>query len=195
MKQFSLILVIVFTFLGFAQSQTTSINNLPSTVEEFVKMRNEIAVTPEGGATMFIVALKIYTKNPDVGSKCLVIATDRSRLTTGDVYKGFQLMKTDMNRIKLQMERYPYIPNSYFKGSTPKNGYKFNYPGKMTFSSNAYSGNKAEGNFKVFVKCYGADSPRPIKLVKNNKGFWKAKEWSSIIMGMRKPVVEVDDDL
>ncbi len=161
----------------------------------FLKLRDEIAGTPEGGAAIFVIAVKIFNENPDLGAQCLVIATDRNRLQSGTVYKGFQLMRSDFDRMKRQLSQYPFIPNSYFKGATPENGYKFDFPTQMNFSSNAYSGNKSAGTFKVFVQCYGADSPRPITLVRNNKGFWKAKEWSSIIMGMKKPVVEIDDDL
>jgi hypothetical protein len=48
---------------------------------------------------------------------------------------------------------------------------------------------------KVFVKCTGADSPRPITLVKNDKGIWKAKEFSSLLVGIKAPPSNVKDDL
>jgi Domain of unknown function (DUF6935) len=195
MKKITLFLVFAFIFSGLMNAQVVEIKGMPTTVEEFVELRDKIANTPEGGAAMFVIAVKMYNENPEIGEQCLVIAADRSRLQSGTIYKGFSLSKVDMNSIKRQLGQYPFAPNSYFKGATPENGYKFEFPTQMDFSSNAYSGNKDEGKFKVFVKCYGADSPRPVTLIRNNKGVWKAKEWSSIIMGMRKPVVKIDDDL
>jgi len=195
MKKTVLLLSFVFIFSAFAYAQTVSFKEMPQTVKQFVELRNKIATTPEGGATMFIIALKMYEKNTEIGKQCIVIATDRSRLQVGNTYKNFQLFATDMNRIKRQIEQYPYVPNSYFMGASPSNSYKSKRPYKLTFSSNPYSGNIDEGNFKIFVKSYGADSPRPIRMIKNNKGYWKAKEWSTIIMGVSKPEVTVDDDL
>ncbi len=195
MKKTIFLFSFVFVFLVSAFSQTVTIKKMPKNVDEFVKLRNKIATTPQGGVSMFILALKMYEKNPPLGKQCLVIATDRTRLQKGNVYKGFQLFSTDGNRIKKQIEKYPYIVNYYFKGATPENGYTTKLPYVLDFSSNAYSGDVKTGKFKIFVKCYGADSARPIKTVKNNKGYWKASEWSSIIMGGKKPVIEVDDDL
>ena len=195
MKKVVLFITFAFIFSSFVFSQTVKFEKMPTTVEEFVKLRNEIATTPEGGATMFIIALKLQNDNPEVGKQCLVIAADRSRLQQGSTYKGFQLFVPDNNSIKRQLLQYPYVVNSYYKGATPENGYTAKSPYILNFSSNAYSGSIEKGDFKVFVKCYGADSPRPIRMIKNNKGYWKAKEWSSMVMGIRKPVVEVDDGL
>ena len=195
MKKIILFISCAFILSNFVFAQTVKVEKMPTTVEEFVELRNKIATTPEGGATMFILALKLQKENPEVGIQCLVIATDRSRLQEGSVYKGFQLYKPDMNSIKRQLTSYPYIVNSYFKGATPENGYTTKTPYVLNFSSNPYSGNIADGKFKIFVKCYGADNPRPIRMIKNNKGYWKASEWSSMVMGIKKPVVKVDDDL
>ncbi len=193
----------VFVLIGFAVFaqpvkpwKTIKIKSLPTSVDEFINLRNDIAKTPSGGAAMFIIALKMYAENPEVGEQCLVIAVDKNRLSSGrDVYKGYSLEKLDMGRIKEQLAQYPYIPNSYFKGATPNNGYKFDFPTSMKFTSNAYSGNKLKGDFKVFVQCSGADSDRPIRLHKNDKGYWKAAEWSTILMGMRPPKSTETDDL
>jgi len=195
MRKFVILLALSFVFSGFANAQVVKIDKMPTTVADFLDLRDKIAQTPEGGATMFIIALKLYVENPTVGEQCLVIAIDRSRIEAGTVYKGFALYKNDKYRLDRQMKQYPYVPNSYFKGANPDNGYNFKFPTQMDYSSNTYSGDKNAGDFKVFVKCYGADSSRPIRLIKNDKGFWKAKEWSSIIMGIRKPVEDVDDDL
>lgn len=190
---FPLILFAAFSFS--ISAQTIKIDKMPASVDEFLELRDAIADTPEGGAAIFVIALKMYKDKPEVGKQCLVIAVDRSKLSSGSAYKGFDVMKSYLSRIDRQLSSYPYVVNSYFKGATPENGYVFEFPTQMDFSSNAYSGDKQAGEFKVFVKCYGADSPRPIRLKRNDKGVWKAVEWSSIVMGIRPPVKNISDDL
>ncbi len=176
-------------------SRNVKIEKLPTTVEEFIEVRNQLANTPQGGAAVFIMALKIQSENPSIGEKCLIIAADRARLMTGNVYKDFQLDTFGMRRIKEQLKYSPYIPNSYFVGATSENGYNFNVPTEMNCSINAHSGNESEGVLKIFVKSSGADSPRPIVMKRNNRGIWKANEWSSIVMGIVPPKVNIDDDI
>ncbi len=172
-----------------------TINRLPNSVEEFTQIRDELANKPEGGAVLFILALKLYAENPTVGEQCLVISIDRSKLQPGSVYKGFAVSNLNMSRLKEQVQRYPYIANSYFVGANAENGYNFSLPTEVICSDNPHSGNINDGEFSVFVKSSGADSPRPMRMVRNNRGIWKAAEWSSVIMGIVPPKVEIDDDL
>ena len=178
------------------KNQTITINQQPKTVEEFIKIRNEVAVTPYGGGAMFMLALKIYTENEELGRKCLIMSITLSRLNNyNDYYKGYDIAKTDLSRINSQLRQHPYLPKSYIEGSSPENAYKVELPYIMKLNSNPHSGNIADGKFKIYIKCSGADSMRPISLEKNNKGLWKVKEWSSAIVGIRKPVEIINDDL
>jgi len=192
MKKSVLIFVFIFT-IGFVNAQTVKIEQLPGNIEDFVKLRNKIANTPEGGATIMLLALKIYETNKELGSKCLVVAVTKKLLRQGSVYKSYDILKTDKRLIESQLQRYPYINNSYIKGSSPENGYKVKLPYVYEFSSNPYSKGSDGVTYKIFVKCSGAASPRPITLTKNNRGLWKASSWSSVLVGI-KPVPE-DDDL
>lgn len=168
----------------------------PATVEEFAELRDQIATSAEGGAAMFLLALKIYVENPDLGRKCLISSIDLSALSkSASGYKGYDLTQSSMSLIKRQMEQYPYVPKSYIEGSSPENKYEVSAPYKYYFKSNPYSGKREEGKFKIFVKCSGADSDRPIQCYKNDKGIWKAKEWSSVLTGIRKPQEDISDDL
>lgn len=185
--------LLLILFFGTMNAQTVKIKKLPKSVDEFLNLRNEIATTPEGGAAVFLTALKIYIDNPDLGKKCLVISVDRGALYEGDTYKGFSLRKSDMQLIENQMKKNKKIPNSYIKGSSPKNGYTVKEPYEFEFKSNPYSGDPEKGMYKIFVFCSGADSARPISLKKNNKGIWKVSSWSSVLVGIKKE--PVDDDL
>ena len=192
MKQFFLIGTFLFSTI-LISAQTVTVDKMPANVDEFLELRNNIATTPEGGASVFLVALKTYVENPDLGNQFLVIAVDRGSLQEGDTYKGFSLGKSSMQLIKNQMAKNNKIPNSYIQGSTPENGYSVKGPYEYKYKSNPYSGDPEKGLYKIFVFCSGADSARPISLKKNDKGIWKANNWSSVLVGIKKE--PVSDDL
>jgi len=169
-----------------------SINKQPTTIDEFLELRNQISNTPEGGAALFTLALKIFVENENFGHQCLVIAVNQNNLTAGNVYKDFQLSRSELNLIKSQFNQNPRIPNSYITSSNVENNYEVQLPYNYEFTTNIYSGSKDEGSIKLFVKCSGADSPRPIIMNKNDKGIWKADSWSSLLVGIKKSAKKDD---
>ncbi len=194
MKKITLLFLFNALVINVLLSQkTVTIGQVPSSVDEFIQMRNTISKTPEGGAAMFILATKLYIENEELGKKCLVIAADRSELRKGDVYKGFDL--ASWHTINSQVAKNNLVANSYIQGSSPENGYKVELPYKMVFKTGTYSGDPATGKIKIFVECSGADSDRPIHMVKNDKGLWKTSKWSSLFAGLRPPKQEISDDL
>ncbi len=201
---------IKFLFLGLmsfvlvlgAKAQVplkVKIDSVPTTVAGFVKLRNEIAKKPQGGAAMFLLALKVYGENPDLGKKFLVLTVVKKHLVSGDFYKGYALSRNDMYLVN-QIHKYPYVPNSYIKGAKPENDYKAELPYTYVFELQKSSGNILTDNvIKIFVKCYGADRTRPITVEKNDKGIWKVSEFSSVVVSVRPPKSKVEaensDDL
>ena len=102
----------------------------------------------------------------------------------------------DMQLIDRQMAKQMYIPRSYVKGATPENGYELpDPPYEFEFSDNPYSGDEEEGPYKVFVASSGAASARPMMVRRNNRGIWKAYEWSSLLVGIQEAETQEDDDL
>jgi len=177
--------------------ESVQIETLAQSVEEFVTLRNEVAHTPYGGAVMMVVALLAYAQDRELGQQCLTVAVDRERLQKGvKGYKGWQLRNADLQRIRLQISGKEYLPRSYFQGATPENGYQLpSPPFVFEISENPYSGDVASGKYKVFVTSSGAPSPRPVTVQRNDKGVWKAFEWSSLIMGVQAPHEQIEDDL
>jgi hypothetical protein len=169
-----------------------TINKQPTTIEEFVELRNQISITPEGGATLFLLAFKIFNENEELGHQCLVVAADQNSLTQGTVYRDFQLMKNEINLMKSQLSQNRRIPNSYISGTKVDDNYEVQLPYNYEFTTNAYSGDESKGSVKLFVKCSGADSPRPLIMIKNDKGIWKASQWSSVLVGIKKPAKKDD---
>lgn len=165
------------------------ISGFPTNIEEFKMLRDQAAMTPEGGAAMFIIALKMYAENPHEGLKCLIIQREINDLIVSgeeDSYAGYALPGCELSLIKTQLCRQPYIPNSYIMGTTAENDYKIP-EGELQFdiSINPYSGNPDSGKLKVFVRSTGADTARPVQVSRNSKGIWKATEYSSLIVGVR----------
>jgi hypothetical protein len=195
----------LFTFFLFGMMKTEAqntplnpviIDKMPQNIEEFVQLRDRIATTPQGGVAIFVIAMHLYTQDPKLGEACLTIAMDASRLKVGNAYKGFAPNDSDFGLLKSQLQQHPHLPRTYFKGTSPENGYALP-KGKLEINcqTNPYSGKESEGKIKVFTICTGADSARPMQLQRNDKGLWKATEWSSLLVGVRRPVVKTSDDL
>jgi len=184
-------LVLTSLSFNFLNAQNIKIAEQPRSVDEFVTLRNTIATTEEGGAAMFLLALKIYVDNPKLGKKCLVISVDKSLLKEGKIYKGYKLADSDMDLIKRNMENNKLIPNSYILGSKPENAYKVELPYEYQFTIVLLG--KLKDGTKVSIKCSGADSKRHLVVKKNNRGFWKVTTWSNVLSNIKEPVE--DDDL
>jgi hypothetical protein len=180
-----------------AQLDPVKIDKLPQSIEEFVALRDEVAVEPQGGAAMMVAALFTYVQDETLGRQCLAIAASRERLEEGPKgYKGWQLRASDVWLLHTQIKGKDYVLKSYIEGTTPDNGYELSEPPYVfTFSDNPHSGDPETGTFKVFITSSGASSPRPVTVKRNDKGIWKAYEWSTLIVGVEPPAGNVSDDL
>jgi len=194
MKKIALVVMsLLFLFDSINAQKTIETDKIPTTVEEFLAFRDKVAKTPEGGASVMAMALILYTQNQELGKQALTIALDRSQLSKGDVYKGFQ-PPTSINFHLQNLKGSPYIARSYVVGTSPEGAYKLPSKIKFKLTQNSYSENP-NGDIKVFVQCSGADSPRPVSLRKNNRGIWKAVNYNSLFVGIRYPAKVVDDGL
>lgn len=180
-----------------AALEAVRVDHLPQSAKEFVSLRDQVATSPQGGAAMMIVALLAYTEDSQLGRECLTVAVDRGRLEEGaEGYKGWQMRRRDMERIAAQLRDMPYLPISYVAGAGPENRYQQPVPPYVfQFSDNPYSGAADSGEYKVFVACSGAARPRPVTVRRNDRGIWKAYEWSSLLVGVQAPAEEETDDL
>ncbi|MFN3604958.1 MAG: DUF6935 domain-containing protein [Leptonema sp. (in: bacteria)] len=193
MKKTLLILLLFITKEIFSQEITIKIDNLPKNITEFEELRNKIANTPEGGATIFLIACQIYVTNKELGKQAITIAYDLSELSKGNWYKGYEPSNSQKYYIN-RLDSRPYLPFAYIKGATPENEYKIDLPYEFIFVRNQYSGDESSGRIKIFIKTYGV-MPRPISLIRNDKGIWKVKESSSIFVDVQAPKQNIKDDL
>jgi hypothetical protein len=165
------------------------VDSLPRSLEEFRALREGLAVKPQGGAAMMILALHAFAEDQDLGLQFLVTAVDRDGLQPAPADPmGFRLRPQNLQLIRNQVKGKPHLLRSCMLGTSPETGYALPaLPIRMAFSDNPYSGNKEAGPYKVFVACSGAATPRPIQVKKNDKGIWKASEWSSVLVGVKAP--------
>ena len=165
------------------------INAIPDTIETFLKLRDDITADPEGAAVMMVLALLHYTRDEDLGKKCLAAAVHSGSLWDGyEGYEGKQLSRGSLQLIASQLRGEAYTIHAYFQGTNPDNGYSIpDPPNTFTFFTNKYSGDPAEGRVKLFIACSGADTPRPISVKLEEDGSWRTAEWSSLIVGIRPP--------
>ncbi len=174
--------------------KTLTVEKQPQSVEEFLSLREKIGYNPEGGAVMFLLALKTYVENPQLGKQFLVLSVAKNRLVPGDFYKGYALNRNDMY-LADRLEKYPYVPYSYISGTTPENNYQASEPFTYTIIFQDNSGDPQTDKYvKIFIVSSGADTARPVTLEKNNKGLWKVSEFSSLVVGVRPPVSSAEED-
>jgi hypothetical protein len=176
---------------------SVQIPSLPTSIEEFLDLRDRVATTPEGGAATMVVALLAYAETEGLGQECLACAVGSSRLVDGaQGYRGRQLSNASLQRIRTQLRGRDYLLRSYVGGTEPEDGYQLGSPPYwIECLRNPHSGDPASGRCKVFVASSGADSPRPVTVALNENGIWKAMEWSSLVVGVRPPIEDTHDEL
>jgi hypothetical protein len=162
-----------------------TIEGIPATLEEFKALQGCIAGTPQGGAAAIIVALAAFVRDGTSGATFLAAAADDGRRADSEPAR---LPDREIGFLRNQLIEQPYLPFSYIAGTSPASGYAPPaMPWHLGFTDNRYSGNRETGPYKVFVACSGADSPRPVTVAKSRDGLWRASEWSSLVVGIRKP--------
>lgn len=149
------------------------LQELPENLPDFTNWLSGMNGTPEGAAAGIIAALALMARNSEAGRAC-VLAADPS------------LPPSRVRFVEERLKGKEYLPQSYFAGTSPENGYRLPAPPLVVrFSTNPYSGDPSEGRVKLFVECSGADSPRPVTVVREAHGRWTAVEWSSLLLGIR----------
>jgi hypothetical protein len=190
--------------------QTVSLpGKTPTTAEEFLLLRDRLARTPEGGALLFAVAQYIYTNVDDrLGTQCLTLILDAShvagparvnqiagplRAATNARWRGHQpepRVLRDMNarcgRHKNVRFDKSHLPRSLFLGTSPENGYAPPTERPLAVLVKRQRADAGEPG-KIFLHCTGSDLPKPVRMRRNQKGVWKALEWSSLQASVRPP--------
>ena len=145
---------------------------------------------------MFALAMLMYTADTVIGLWAFTVVLDSTHIIREeDGYKGYSPKKIFTTYLRDYLKPRPFLAGSYVAGTSPQNGYTFpEGPLRFELSRNPYSV-IAEDRIKVFNGCSGADSPRPLIMKRNSKGIWKVDNYSSVFVGIRQPVLAVEDPL
>ncbi len=183
----------------FAQEAVGEVllESIPTTVEQFVALRDRIGSTPEGGATLFVIALMRYAEDQRAGLPMLVsiLVNDNTLMSPaghGKGYRGFDLSGGTRFLIDRVITS-PWIPRSYIQGTAAENQYQLSEGvSSVAFETTLFDKIKTD-EVRVYVKCTGADTPRPLRLKRNASGLWKVAELSSLVVGVRTVSQAVDE--
>lgn len=147
-------------------------DTLPSSAQEIREKTN--FSNPKHTAAMFIVALKKYVENPEVGIEMI------------NVLKGPQpLGNHDKSFLKDRFYDKKYLPDSYFRGATPENNYTPSQPYTLEFFDDKLPQND-ENHIRVFIRSGGADSLHYV-LLRRKQNEWFVWEYPGIVMSIRTP--------
>lgn len=159
---------------------------LPLDIDAFVSARDRIALTPHGGAAMFVLALVAYAQDPR-GAEAFLTVMLRSDLLDDDRegYRNKRPRRARRLDFESRIAGHPEIARSYVQGTSAADGYALKagpWVVRVRVTAQSVEG---ETRAKVFVWSTGADSARPITVERNANGVWKAAEWSSLEVGVR----------
>ena len=150
--------------------------SIPATLAEFSALPQTDLSQPENTCAMFLLALKLYTKDKDAGVEAVNLLRGPRPLSNYDI----QFLR-DRLRDKA------YLPLAYFDGATPQNNYTPTTPLTLQVLADPAPQYTEDGYLRLFLKTAGADSPRPVTLRRKGEN-WYLWEYSSILSGIRIPV-------
>ncbi|MCA9796181.1 MAG: hypothetical protein KC910_30450 [Candidatus Eremiobacteraeota bacterium] len=191
-------LLTVFVTLALALpglADQIRIDQVPTSADEFLALRERLATTPEGGAACVIATLLAFSKDYQVGMQCLTLILDQRNVGQGDVYKGHAPISAIMYHIDRisGYKLWPYLGFAYVKGATAANNYQTSPPYTVVTKRQRNSGTDESGQVKIFIYNDGF-SPRPVTLRRNDKGIWKAYELSSMFLNVNPPASTAPKD-
>jgi len=179
-----------------SKTTTVMVPVVPANVEDFVKLRNNIAQTPFGGAAIVILALYIVTQSEDMGFKCLTAALDASLLThkfcdDDDIAFEMSFLREIvisaqlMADIKAILTEKKYIPASYFSGTSPDMNYQVAHPFTITLHQGAEEPDSEL--ITLQVTSTGDTNKRFVTLTTTEQGLWKGKEILDLLKDVSPP--------
>lgn len=175
--------------------KVVTVDKLPSSIEEFVALRDSLAKTPEGGAAVFVTAMLVYAQDKALGEPLMTIAIDQGQLAKSKTgYKGYE-PAAGFKFLLPKLEKDARVARCYAEGVKTESDYVLPAPPYRFRFKTDKRGPPGPGQVKLFGVCAGADTPRPITLKVNDKGLWKAKEASSFFVGVAPAPSKAKDDL
>lgn len=159
------------------QEKRIELSVLPKNLADLQQMPQAGMTDPYEAAALTVAALTRYPADKDAAIEML------NWLRGPRPLSGY-----DQQFLRDRFLGKTYLMNSYYEGSSPDNQYTPSLPYTIVIGENPYSRSQyREGYLTLYVKCSGADSPRPLKLrIKPSTGQWFLWE-QSLLTGIRLP--------
>ncbi|MGV8120135.1 MAG: hypothetical protein AB2L14_10290 [Candidatus Xenobiia bacterium LiM19] len=191
---FSIIALFFFITLGAASAQydfnqsgvsSPVLAQSPGmSLADFRSLWDREGKTPEGAIKCLLIAVleTVKEENPD-GLKMWGIPLPKDTLSpNGQPSPGHvNFIITQFGR-QIQGTGFRGAIAASYLGGSPQNGYKYSYSNTVSVDSrNAQGGDEV----KIFIRSGGKDNPSPVTLKRNNSGYWKIFNYSSLYTGVR----------
>jgi hypothetical protein len=154
-------------------------------LDEFKKMWDKEGKSEAGAIKCLLVAvLETFKENNADGKKMWAMVIPADQLTPkGEPGSQHKTAISQFGQTVPGTDFKGGIAASYL-GGTPANKYMPDYKASIKLLSQSTRGDKES---KVFIQSSGKDNPTPVQLRKNDDGYWKLFEYSSIYTGV-KPI-------
>lgn len=148
--------------LNPSDKATVTLNRLPTDFAAFKKLYDTAAVEPQGAAALFVVALGLYRDNPDEGERAIAYTLFDKFADNAEKIPPMERSFLKQKLLNTDSYAQPYIPNAYFQGAVPSNGYTPSKPYTVNVVVNAAQSYQPLSRAQAFViplklKTYGKD--------------------------------------
>ena len=168
-------------------SQTVRIEQMPTTVEQFVALQQNLN-TPEGAAACFAVAMLTYELDPDLSRAFFTLSlTDANLMDGRNGYNGRQPDVGYQDHIERRLKYDSGMARSYVQGTNRNDNYILPLlPYDFVLTRNDRS-IESDDLIRVYLESTGADTPRPVLTMRGKDGQWRVDGASSLFVGVAAP--------
>ncbi|GEM_PF-1105527 len=154
-------------------------------LSDFQRLWEREGKTPEGAVKCLLIAVleTVKERNPD-GLKMWGIPLPKDTLSSnGEPSPGHvNFIITQFGR-QVQGTNFRGAIAASYLGGSPQNGYSYSYT--TTVAVDSHNTQRASDEVKLFIRSGGKDNPSPVMLKRNNEGYWKVFNYSSLYTGVR----------
>lgn len=162
-------------------------HELPTDFDIFTNIAESTLNLPERVAALFILALRIYAVDSELGLKMISYLRHQEELEPEEI----------KNLLETPLKKSSYLPLAYFKGAAPLNSYTPEEPYVITVKNDGHRSLKRKYK-TLYIGCPGAGIYRPITLVRMKKrkiknkrllgNPWFVEEYASLTLPVPQPV-------
>lgn len=150
----------------FNEHAMVSISRFPKNITEFKQLEAEVGGTPQGAATLMVVAITLLRDDEDLGTECIAAITSGAKGTSASLKKS--------------IAAHEYYPRLFYKGASAANSYQPFSPFRVDVFADKESYSK-NGQLTLYLRPGGGDKNAPIT-VKKIGSTYKVTDFSGLAL-------------